>query len=438
MASLYRNGAILTLNPIESSSMYLFVVLVCAGCEYLFSESDKIESKFFKDMLEILSEEFLVVGLMSLALTWFGTFVELTGTWNTMVQWAQVCLLFMLLFLVFFMIGLVSSTFRSNKNWKKIEETRLHVNLAQLHGRELYFRQATQDFQRSCEVFGVRPGAVHLSNYLLKMEKKNLSMLADLSWRTWVALSIVLVANVLRTKAISGVANPMPGFTNPVEPGSFIAVIGYGTFALFLFSHRTLEKRLVQYLERRTQGDTVSSETLTAIAAAAALGLPSPTQQRGLTMADLDDPRAFLLWRSLENTIAIFQCVLLFFVWYLSAFSLNMLYLVLNLKTSGLSFGLLVVALVPIFAFLIMFPWTLTMVALLSSLGTATDVERLKHVVSSMQELGATGLLTSDAVPLTHVKPSEDRHQHSPDTHKSLDPEAIPTPKWAPARPLRV
>jgi hypothetical protein len=425
-ASLYKNGSLLTLNPIESSSMFLFVVIMCAACEYLFSQAEAIDSKFFHSLLDSISEEFLVIGVMSLALTLFGTFVEFTGTWNTMVEWSQVCLLFMMIFFVLVIISLAASTFRSNKAWQKVEELRSHLQIVDLAGNELYFRQATMDFETSCEVFGFKRGAIPFSRYLLKIEKANLSLLADMSWRTWVALSIVLVANVLRTRVISGVENPHPGFVNPVQPGSFIAVIGFGTFGLFIFSHRVMAKRLTQYLERRMVAEASLQP------AAVPWG-----ERRAATVADLDDPRSFLLWRSLDNTVAIFQCVILFFVWYLAVFVLNILHLVVNAKSSAISAGLFVAAMVPIVAFLAIFPSTLTMMAMLSSLGTATDVERLKDILSTLEDLRAT----EDPQKMESFSPIA-VNQREPEAaapgRAAADADAPPPPRWAPPKPIQL
>lgn len=379
-SALYENGNVILDNPIESAAVFLAVVVMAACIEYLFGLSHEIQSKFYRSVFDTVSEEILVLGALSLLLT-FGSSLapSLSASWAVMIQWAHVCLLFMGIMFVILLLILVALIITSNTKWKKFELTRLST-ADNLEGRELKYKQAMDQFIIACAANGCRTD-ISFADYLLKAEKKNLITLGDLTWKSWLALSVVVILNALRTKI-----NPTsPSDTDPnkvlsesdsmVNTGAYIALIGYGTLLCYLVVHMLLQQRIRQYLLLLLgkQGSASTANTNgTGNDSIRIVGVDNGNSELSLPMLrtdELDDPQSFLLWQRNSSTIVILQIIFIFFVWYGAIFALNFMYAIFS-YAAGFVLLFLVVAIIPFVVFIFLMPWTMTTVAILSSLGT--------------------------------------------------------------------
>ena len=372
-SALYENGNVILDNPIESAAVFLAVVIMAACIEYLFGLSHEIQSKFYRSVFDTVSEEVLVLGSLSLLLTFGTSFAPtLSASWAVMIQWAHVCLLFMGIMFVILILILVALMITSNSKWKKFELTRLGT-AEQLEGRELKFKQSLDQFIVACSANGCRTD-VSFADYLLKAEKKNIITLGDLTWKSWLALSVVVILNALRTKL-----NPTtPSETDPnkvldetdsmVNTGAYIALVGYGTLLVYIVVHMLLQQRIRQYLllllgkQSTSGGDRFVSATSSSV-------VDNSLSVGMLRTEELDDPQSFLLWQRNSSTMVILQIIFIFFVWYGAIFALNFMYAVFTFK-AGFILLFLVLALIPFVVYIFLMPWTLTTVAILSSLGT--------------------------------------------------------------------
>ena len=373
-ASLYTSGDVILQNPIESSAIFLIVVVVCGSIEYLFTLADEVDSKFFRQMFETIAEEVLVVGVLSLMLTFGSSLIRnLPEQWSVMFDWAHICLLFMGVMFVVLLCAITLNVLSGNKRWAKFENSRISLSPESHSAREQKFRLSYEKFQVAVKAHGFCVD-VHFSHYLLKAEKANLVTLGDLSWKSWLALSTIVVLNALRTKLI-------PQHPSPTEPNellnstdsliniaSYVVLAGYGTIALFLWMHFTLQLRFRQYLMLTTnKGEKEGAD---------GAGLDEP-----LNKMDLDDPQSFLMWQSLNSTLSMLQAVFMFLVWYSSVFFLNMMYRSFE-QNIAVALMLVCVAFAPLAIFIFTVPWTLTSVAILSSLGTSLNEEWVRELVS--------------------------------------------------------
>lgn len=399
LSSLYSSGDIILENPIESSAIFLVVVVICASLEYLFTLAGDVGSKFFRVMFETISEEVLVVGSLSLLLTFGSSFFQsLPSSWAVMFQWTHICLLFMGVTFVVLLILTVATAFASNTKWKKFENSRMQGSPEGLSAREQKYRLAHEKFVLALRAFGL-PTTVSFSQYLLKAEKRNLVALGNLSWKSWLALSTIVVLNALRTKI-----NPQsPSATDPydvlsttdaiINVSSFIALAGYGTLAMFFYIHFSLQHRFRQYLMLNAgQGnnlDEMDEMRGAAGGGGGGGGGSSPGNAGGGDASqplvngriDLDDPQSFLLWQNLNSTMSLIQACLMFFVWYSAVFFLNMVY---TTFTFDIAFALLLIiaAMLPLIIFVVLVPWTLTTVAVLSTLGTNLRQEWVQSILA--------------------------------------------------------
>ena len=388
-SSLYSSGDIILQNPIESSAIFLVVVVMCSSIEYLFSLAGDVESKFFRVMFDTISEEILVVGVLSLLLT-FGSSVirSLPPSWSTMFQWAHICLLFMGIMFIALLSAVMFFVFSGNSKWKKFESVRLRAGTEGMKVSERDYAAAVDKFKLALRAFDY-PTNVPLSEYLLKAEKKNLIALGNLSWKSWLALSTIVVLNALRTKVVTEIF-PDPDPLDPdiildqtgniVNVAVFIVICGYGTLALFLGINRQLQRRYRQYLMLNNGPRGVDRDRA------------EDDQDIQVTRLDLDDPQSFLLWQSLSNSIALVQAVLMFLVWYSAVFFLNIVYQTFTFNIA-LTLMFLIAAMLPMVIFVIWVPGTLTAIALLSTLGTNLNETWVKALLQERGKLEAVTAL---------------------------------------------
>lgn len=374
-ASLYTSGDLILQNPIESSSIFLIVVVVCASIEYLFALGEEIDSKFFREMFSTMSEEVLVIGVLSLMLT-FGSSVipTLPLQWAVMFDWAHICLLFMGLMLVGLICLVSLNVFSHNKAWAKFETNKITYSGDTHSSREQRFKMAYEKFHIALKAHGYGTD-IPFAEYVLRGEKRNLIALGNLSWKSWLALSTIVVLNAMRTRAVP----QHPSQTDPndllnetdnlINIAMYIGVCGYGTLALFLAIHLRLQLRFRQYLMLTTGGNEGQRPG----------GLDEPLAP---TINDLDDPQSFLLWQSETQSMAMVQAVLMFLVWYMAVFGLNMMYRTFTFNV-GFTILILGAAIAPLVTFLAMVPWTLTTIAILSSLGTSLNEEWVKSIIAA-------------------------------------------------------
>lgn len=383
-ASLYSSGDLILENPIQSSSVFLMIVVVCASIEYLFSLADQVDSKFFREMFDTISEEVLVIGVLSLLLTFGSSLVgSLPSQWSVMFDWAHICLLFMGIMLVLLLCLVIANVFSASARWTKFESDRIRQSPETHSSREQRYRIASEKFKFAVRAYGFT-GEVFFTHYIHKAEKEGLIALGNLSWKSWMALSTIVVLNALRTKVV-----PQDSFGNLDSTGnliniaSYVAIAGYGTLALFVAVHLRLQLRFRQYLMLNSNAGGNGGAASNSGGEGTELTASTPLDANLVpSKSDLDDPLSFLLWQSQENSIAMVQAVLMFLVWYAAVFCLNMVYASFTLPNIGLTLLIVCVAIAPIVVFVVIVPWTLTTIAILSSLGTNLREDWVKALLA--------------------------------------------------------
>lgn len=381
-SSLYSSGETVIANPIESSSIFLIVVLLCACLEYLFTMAGDIKGKFFHQMFDTISEEILVVGVLSLLLS-FGSSLpnSIPESWCIMMQWTHVCLLFMGVFIVLMLVSMVFVMFRRSASLRKFEMTRIGSKAYELTADEAKTKAVYQHFRLCCQVHGIVEDldCTCFADYILRTEKQQLVTIGDLTWRSWLGLTIMVVINATRTR-IPALVNSLGDYRDAADIGTYIAFMGMIPCAVFLVIHNTLDTRLQQFLDKRgvttAVGNAVRGDS-------AALEDPLLPGSDGTTLrpSDLEDPRSFLLWQTPETTLAFLQMLFLALVWYGAVFCLNMLYITFTLPNIYLTVVFIVACFAPVVVLTVMLPATLHKVALLSSLGSCFNEARVRAMI---------------------------------------------------------
>lgn len=356
LSNLYSNGDVILSSPIESSTIFLLIVVVSASIEYLFGIAREVDSDFFRQMFGAITEEVLVVGVLSLLLTFVSSLISsLPSQWELMFKWAHICLFFMATIFIVVVCGVLVASLSQHKAWKKFELSRMKV-AESFDGREQKFKLSWEKFCVALRAYGYDT-QVSFASYVFRSERLNLVALTNLTWKSWLALSVLVVLNALRTKLI-------PTTHNPDDPAqvlsdndallniiAFLLLCGLGILIVFFYIHFTLQQRFRQYLML-----TITKHG-------------DPSAPLVVRKTDLDDPQSFLLFQSLPSTIAALQMLLVCLVWYLSVFFLNLMYTTFSYNF-GLTIVIIVAAISPAIVFVAFIPWTITTVSILSTLGT--------------------------------------------------------------------
>jgi hypothetical protein len=387
-SSLYSSGEIIIANPLESSSVLLVVVLLCACMEYLFTLAGEIKGKFFHQMFDTISEEILVVGVLSLLLS-FGSSIpsSIPASWCIMLQWTHVCLLFMGVFFVLMLVSMVFVMHRHHTTYRKFEINRISNKAFELNTAELSYKHAYQQFRLCCQAYSIQEDLelVCFSDYVLKTEKEQLVTVGDLTWRSWLGLTVMVVINASRTR-VPALIDALGDQKDTVDIATFIFFMGMVPMLVFLKISSTLSSRLSQFLDKRGVTSSVAArerETLLddPLLGGGADGAGNPDGGSAIRPSDLEDPRSFLLWQTPETTLAILQMVFLAIVWYGAVFCLNMLYVTFTLPSIYLTLLFVISCLIPVFVLTMFLPRTLFNVALLSSLGSCFNEARVRGMI---------------------------------------------------------
>jgi hypothetical protein len=387
-SSLYSSGETIIANPLESSSIVLVVVLLCACMEYLFTLAGEIKGRFFHEMFDTIAEEILVVGVLSLLLS-FGSSIpsSIPQSWCIMLQWTHVCLLFMGIFFVLMLIAMVFVMYRHHATYRKFEINRISNKAFELTTEELAYKHAYQHFRLCCKAYGIEEDLelVCFSDYVLKTEKEQLVIVGDLTWRSWLGLTVMVIINASRTR-IPALVDALGDHKDTADIATYIFFMGLLPMGVFLKISSTLNTRMSQFLDKRGVASSVTGRERETLLDDPLLGAGGGADAGGndgarIRPSDLEDPRSFLLWQTPETTLAILQMLFLAIVWYGAVFCLNMLYITFTLPSIYLTLLFILTCFVPVVVLAIFLPKTLFMVALLSSLGSCFNEARVRGMI---------------------------------------------------------
>lgn len=354
--------------------------------EYLFTLAGEIKGKFFHEMFDTISEEILVVGVLSLLLS-FGSSIpnSIPPSWCIMLQWTHVCLLFMGIFFVLMLIAMVLVMYRHHATNRKFEINRISNKAFELSTDELAYKHAYQHFRLCCKAYGIEEDLelVCFSDYILKTEKEQIVVVGDLTWRSWLGLTVMVIINASRTR-IPALVSGLGDHKDTADIATYIFFMGLLPMGVFLRISSTLNTRMSQFLDKRGVTSSVTGrerETLLDDPLLGGGGDASGNDGARIRPSDLEDPRSFLLWQTPETTLAILQMLFLAIVWYGAVFCLNMLYITFTLPSIYLTLVFILTCFIPVVVLAIILPKTLFMVALLSSLGSCFNEARVRGMI---------------------------------------------------------
>lgn len=420
----YHAGQTVIQNPIQLGSAFASAFIVCAIVEKLYATANDVSNNFFKVLFPAVSEEVLVLGTLSLFLTFFSSLVPNLSRyeeWAVMCDWAQASLLFMAVMFVVVVSAIAVIWNKTLGRFEKFETQRLGTRGIEVDEREQLFTLAVNKFKHAMRAYGYQK-PVFLSRYLRPIGEAIVVKVANLSWKTWLALSGMVVLNALRTKIVDVII----GGDGILNVATFIIVCGYGPLLLYQWVHRRLTQRCEQFLQLgAAEAATIAASMDPNNGALSAVGLSSAGRDVGDAAAamstsrmDLEDPTAFLVWQSHATTITILQIAFFYLVWFSSVFFLSMMYQVFTFNV-GLALFFFVLAISPMTIYCMQCPSTFIIVALLSSLGTCLDESQIRRCQRERQAEMAKFIHGDDGDDRKTSRPSQ--RENTPDARAEND-----------------
>lgn len=373
--SVYAAGDLVRANPIESSVIFLCVVVASAFLEFALDRASNIKAKYFQVMFSTVNQEVMIVGVLVLVLMFAENLYDWPNRWVLIFKWSMMCLFFMVISFILLILLILFVVQRSDSSWSTFETERMDAESEKFSDREMKYKASFFRFLGALKVYGYNANmGIRYSTYLSKLMRKNVVALTDLTWVSWVCLATVVVLNALRTEAFRRLSEHNDENLDDDHTTnqrlllylSFVGIVGYGILALFIIMYKMLSYRLTQFLAM-TESSTGASSLQQRL-----LDNGSSSARATNAVDNLDDSRAFLFRRSLEVTLEMLQILLLALLWYISTFVLSFSYPIVN-SLRDYAAPIIIAAVMPIVIVMFLMPWTLMLITILGSLGNNLD-----------------------------------------------------------------
>jgi hypothetical protein len=398
--NIYSGPDLVVLYPVEGTGIFATVVLGASLVEFLIAYLMGIDNDYFQLVYKCVAEETIVCSLLTLVMIFAKSLGTLQPKWVMMLNYAVLSLFFMVVFFVGIIGSVVIVLHLRMKRWHAFEEsTRIDVD-PKLSSHELLYKQCRDRFRESIVGKDLKyiPD-MKFHGYMQRMERFTVAEITDLSWKSWVALAVIVVVNGVRARITTGTGGNTVLTTTDrsINVASYIGFVGYGALALYVVTHYLLYFRL------------------RAFASTPAAKVNELTHQ-----IELLSSRRLLYFADFRTTAQVFQCSVLILEWYLAVFVLGMGFEVYR-TYAYVSIVIFAAAVLPLLTFVYMFPTTITTITILNSLGEDLNVTEVQAVLDAhaRQEAAASGVLDNNAgadgsAPVIHgAAPPAASHTHA-------------------------
>jgi hypothetical protein len=368
LPTIYRSGDLVLQNPQETCIIFVAVILISALLEFSLQRISGIDNKYARTLVTTMSQEVTIIGVLALLLMFTVSVIPkriITPLYVNLFSWANMSLFFMA---TFFVLNIVAQFFvaaLSYRYWKSFEEGRMDSDEAERLGfferrfKLCYTRYAIQLEKKAA----LSPSALPFYEYVSTTLRKQLVRASNLSYRTWLSLSVVVLANLLRTM--------LTPFVDKTEDSEFynalmyVGVVGWGTFLVFGVFFGLLQYRLLKY----------------------AVGDLKPP--RG-------DPRVYIPFGTPKRSVEFLQVIIMTINWYLTLFVTGNAKQIGSISTKwkvGVVYALFAIPLLSIIASL---PWVFYSIAMLTTIGgmKTNEAQRMAKVLKG--EADASSDMDSD------------------------------------------
>ena len=341
LAQIFKSGDLLLDNPAETCIIFVSVIIVSAGLEYLLQIIGRIENRYVRLIASTMTKELTIIGVLALILMLASSLVPVGESkqdrYSIIFTWAEMNLFFMAIFFVFVVLVQFLWTAIDQPRWRGFEEGRMDSEEAEsLWYRERVYKRVYELYADELVVtFSLTPADCALHELLQVFSRRVLVKMSDLSWPVWVGLLPIILLNFARTYVPVEESNKYYTLYNGLL---YIAATGYATTVAFLIFFAMLQHRLNDLLLKRVRRSTVGAQHLP-------FGSP-------------------------KRCIGFLQCVVMCLNWYVSLFATGMGKDILT-KAEGWQAAVMVIALViPLVIVHALLPWCVTVLTHMMLLGS--------------------------------------------------------------------
>ena len=240
-AHLYASGDIIIQNPVNSCIIFVSAILVSAVLEFgVRFVHTSVENKYVKTVVDVVTQEVTIVGVVALLIMLAQSALPEDPSYTiygTIFSLANICLFLMATQFVLFVVGQFAVGTFDFTRWKRFEEGRMDAEEVQaLRFREQRYKLAAERYAKELlRVYSIPVRECPFYEASGVVYKKLLVKLSNLSFRVWLAMSVVVLANFGRAMLVPWSAtDDMSDMKKFINGLLYIGSTGYLTMLVFL------------------------------------------------------------------------------------------------------------------------------------------------------------------------------------------------------------
>jgi hypothetical protein len=255
-ARIYASGDIIIVNPVNACIIFVSAILVSAILEFSVRfVQTSVENKYVRTVVDVVTQEVTIVGVVALCIMLAQS--ALPGDpayriYTTILTLANICLFIMASLFVLFVVLQFAVGMLDFRRWKQFEEGRMDVEeVRSLRLREQRYKLAADRYAKElARVYELSTRDCPFYEACGVVYKRLLVKLSNLSFRVWLAMSVVVLANFGRAMLVPwSTTDGQSDFKRFVNGLLYLGSTGYFTMLLFLGFCAHLRSKLNGLLE---------------------------------------------------------------------------------------------------------------------------------------------------------------------------------------------
>lgn len=310
-ASLFVDGNLILTNPLQSSVIFVAIVVSSVVLEMVVHFLQRLDNKHLRVTMRLFMEEVTVLGLAEVGLLTVNFTVEsLDSNSNT-----EFCIVALVLLYMTIAYGIINSclaiALQANEKkwrtfeWGRLEATAHHSSVERLfaQGRRWFVVLLNRVVSSQRQTIKELP-QVAFSAFIGRLERKYLRAIFDITFVSWGGLGVMVILNLCR-QLIVGKDSLV------AEVHSFILLVGYITTIVFVS---------LQYLVRHRLSRFFSAIRMDDLNVDGAAGTVSSGPLNQVAKKKEDACAAALLFGSFEITLQLYKVCHLIMLWYIAMY----------------------------------------------------------------------------------------------------------------------
>jgi hypothetical protein len=255
-ARIYASGDILIVNPVNACIIFVSSIIVSAVLEYSVRfVQTRVENRYVRTVVDVVTQELTIVGVVALCIMLAQSALPAESSYRiyvTILTLANICLFIMACLFVAFVVAQFLVGMLDFQQWKRFEEGRMDSEeVRSLRFREQRYKLAadryTSELQR---VYGLSLRECPFHEVCGSYYKRLLVRLSNLSFRVWLALSVVVLANFGRAVLSPwSSTDSMTNLQRLLNGGLYLACTGYFIALILILFCLHLRSKLNALLE---------------------------------------------------------------------------------------------------------------------------------------------------------------------------------------------